>query len=182
MPVPDSTLDYWTHRQSSFRFRTLVCGALTICPSPAPFSGHYDGTYLWGRGSVDTKNTVSGTLEAATLLLEAGFVPRRTVLLAFGFDEESRSTGGAGKIAEYLTGIYGEGGIAFVVDEGGLGIGPSKEFGGGAFALPATAEKGSINVKSVLSFAAVLSNTDLVAFFFPTASLLCVSSFELWGL
>ncbi|GAA5984311.1 hypothetical protein JCM11641_006177 [Rhodosporidiobolus odoratus] len=40
-----------------------------------PWSGHYDGSYLWGRGSADTKNTVVGLFEAVTFLLEADFRP-----------------------------------------------------------------------------------------------------------
>lgn len=94
--------------------------------------------FVWGRGSADCKNTLSGTLEAVTLLLEKGFQPRRTILLSYGFDEESRGWEGAGRISEHLESVYGTDGVAFIVDEGGLGIG---EMCGAAFALPATGEK-----------------------------------------
>lgn len=110
----------------------------------APWSGHYDGKYIWGRGSVDSKNTLAATLEAFTLLLEAGFEPKRTILLVSGFDEESIGLQGAGKLAEYLEEELGRDSVAFIVDEGGLGVG---EMYGRGFALPATGEKGRIDVK-----------------------------------
>ncbi|KAM0750795.1 carboxypeptidase S [Meredithblackwellia eburnea MCA 4105] len=126
VPVPHATLDYWTH---------------------PPWSGHYDGKYVYGRGSVDCKNTASGILEAITLLISGGFTPRRTIIVAFGFDEESKGLEGAGHIAPYLEEVYGQDGIAFVVDEGGLGIG---EMYGTGFALPATGEKGYVDVNFTL--------------------------------
>lgn len=73
-----------------------------------------------------------------TLLLEGGFVPRRTAIFAFGFDEESKGWEGAGEISKHLEGVWGKNGIAFTLDEGGLGIG---EMYGTAMALPATGEK-----------------------------------------
>lgn len=124
--------------------RSRYAFSLSRFISTAPWSGHYDGTYVWGRGAVDCKNTLSGTLEAVTLLLEASFVPRRTVLLAYGFDEESKGWEGAGEISKYFESVYGKDGIAFIVDEGGLGIG---ETYGRGFAMPATGEKGYLDVK-----------------------------------
>ncbi|BGP39897.1 hypothetical protein JCM10449v2_003853 [Rhodotorula kratochvilovae] len=129
VPVNPDTVDHWTH---------------------PPWSGYYDGEYLWGRGAVDTKNTLTAILEAVTLLLSnpTPFNPRRTVLLAFGFDEESRGYGGAGEIARVLEERYGQDGIAFLVDEGGLGVGETAY--GVPMALPATTEKGYLNVNFTL--------------------------------
>ncbi|KAK4704079.1 Gly-Xaa carboxypeptidase, partial [Phenoliferia sp. Uapishka_3] len=126
VPVNPSTLNLWTY---------------------APWSGHYDGKYVWGRGAADCKNTLSGILEAVTLLLEGGFKPQRTAVFAFGFDEESKGWEGAGEISKYLEGVYGKDGFAFAIDEGGLGIG---EMYGAAMALPATGEKGYIDVNFTL--------------------------------
>lgn len=54
----------------------------------APFSVHWDGIYVWGCGAIDCKSTLIATLEAVEGLLRAGFVPSRTIILSFGFDEE----------------------------------------------------------------------------------------------
>jgi len=53
-----------------------------------PYSAHYDGRYIWGRGAVDCKNELIGVLEAFETLLEMDFTPERTILAGFGFDEE----------------------------------------------------------------------------------------------
>jgi Gly-Xaa carboxypeptidase len=128
VPVEPETLDNWTH---------------------PPFEGHYDGTYLWGRGSVDDKHAVSAALEAVSLLIEKQFIPRRTLILAFGFDEESKGRNGAGHISAHLAKKYGKDGIAVLVDEGGLGIG--EIYGIPNVASPATGEKGYVDVKFSLT-------------------------------
>lgn len=66
-----------------------------------PFSGTVDGGYIWGRGAMDAKGSMTGILEAIEGLLAAGFSPRRTVLLAFGHDGESKGEG-ARRIADIL--------------------------------------------------------------------------------
>ncbi|KAL8291771.1 hypothetical protein RQP46_002029 [Phenoliferia psychrophenolica] len=144
VPVPSATLDYWTYRETTPAALGLHRPYTSFS---APWSGHYDGKYVWGRGAGDCKNTLSGILEAVTLLLEGGFVPRRTAIFAFGFDEESKGWEGAGEISKYLEGIYGKDGIAFSLDEGGLGIG---EMYGTAMALPSTGEKGYLDVNFTL--------------------------------
>lgn len=52
-----------------------------------------------GRGALDVKVGAVGLLEAANALLESGYSPRRTLLLAFGHDEEVGGTAGAAHIA-----------------------------------------------------------------------------------
>ena len=53
-----------------------------------PFGGIVADGFLWGRGTLDTKQSLMASLEAVELLLERGFSPKRTVLLVFGHDEE----------------------------------------------------------------------------------------------
>ena len=53
-------------------------------------------------------------------LLENGFQPKRNLVLAFGFDEESSGLQGAASLAKVLEEKYGKDGIALIVDEGGL--------------------------------------------------------------
>jgi carboxypeptidase PM20D1 len=61
--------------------------------SQDPFGGTIDDTFVWGRGTLDDKQSVLGILEAVEILLAKGFAPKRTVLLAFGHDEEVRGAG-----------------------------------------------------------------------------------------
>ena len=97
VPVPASTVDAWTH---------------------PPFSGHYDGRYIWGRGSSDCKNQLIAEMETVELLLAADFKPKRTIIMSFGFDEEISGRQGAGHLSKFLIDRYGEDSIAAIVDEG----------------------------------------------------------------
>ncbi len=110
-----------------------------------PFSGAIADGFVWGRGTLDDKGSVLGILEAVEGLLQEGFVPARTVYLAFGHDEEVGGERGAVAMAALL----GERGIAldYVLDEGGViasGIVPR-------FARPVAlvgmAEKGYVTVE-----------------------------------
>jgi carboxypeptidase PM20D1 len=83
-----------------------------------PFAGQQAGGYLYGRGALDDKLNVIGQLEAVEALLRAGFQPRRTVLLAFGHDEETQGRRGAGAIAAVLRAQHPQ--LEMVLDEGGL--------------------------------------------------------------
>jgi Gly-Xaa carboxypeptidase len=122
VPVPASTVKAWTH---------------------SPFSGYYDGEYVWGRGSSDCKNQLIAVLEAVELLLAADYEPKRSILLSFGFDEEVKGGRGAGSLAPFILDRYGRDGVAVLVDEGAT-------FGhnwGAATAIPGVGEKGYIDVE-----------------------------------
>ncbi len=82
-----------------------------------PFSGDIADGFIWGRGTLDDKSTVMGLLEAIETLITQEFVPRRTIYLSFGADEEVGGANGAAKIAELLKtrGVK----PYFVLDEGG---------------------------------------------------------------
>ena len=83
-----------------------------------PFAGVQANGYLYGRGTLDDKASVLAQLEAVEYLLGTGFRPTRTLLLAFGHDEESQGRRGAGAISAALRqrGIQ----LEYVLDEGGL--------------------------------------------------------------
>ncbi|GLB41814.1 putative to MEROPS metallopeptidase family M20A [Lyophyllum shimeji] len=108
-----------------------------------PYSGHYDGRKIWGRGSLDDKSGLIGSLSSVESLLARGFAPTRTVVLAYGFDEEISGTEGAQNLAAALLGMYGKDGVAMIVDEGG---GFAEEYGS-VIATPGIAEKGYLDVK-----------------------------------
>jgi carboxypeptidase PM20D1 len=64
-----------------------------------PFSGDIADGFIWGRGALDDKVGVLGTLEAVEQLVLQGHHPRRTVYLAFGDDEEVEGHGAAAIVA-----------------------------------------------------------------------------------
>jgi len=52
------------------------------------FSGHNDGEFIWGRGSLDMKNHLICVMEAVETLLQEGYEPQRDIYLCFGHNEE----------------------------------------------------------------------------------------------
>ncbi|CAK5263189.1 unnamed protein product [Mycena citricolor] len=122
VPVAPLSVDQWTH--------------------PA-YSGYFDGESVWGRGSSDDKSGVIGIMTTIETLLEHGFVPRRSIVLSFGFDEEAGGIHGAGHLGPALLELYGPDSFAMIVDEGS---GFSDQYGA-IFAVPGVAEKGSITVE-----------------------------------
>jgi carboxypeptidase PM20D1 len=111
----------------------------------APFGGRIADGYIWGRGAIDNKSAVLGTLEAVEMLLADGFRPTRTVYLAYGHDEEVGGTNGARATAALLEsrGVA----LEMVLDEGGV-IGDGVLPGITApVALVGIAEKGFVTVE-----------------------------------
>ncbi|KAI9453418.1 carboxypeptidase S [Lactarius psammicola] len=125
VPVDPKTVDQWKY---------------------PPYSGHYDGEFIWGRGSSDDKSGLIGILTSVETLLEKNFKPTRTIVLAFGFDEEASGLQASNTIlsssttwlSQVLLKKYGEDSFALLVDEGD----GFDEIGGSVIAIPGTAEKG----------------------------------------
>jgi carboxypeptidase PM20D1 len=114
-----------------------------------PYSGAIQGGFVWGRGSWDNKGNLMSQLEAVEMLLAKGFVPQRTIYLAFGADEEVGGMRGAAKIAELLQSRKVH--LDFVIDEGLLildGVMPGLAK---PAALVGVAEKGYLSVKMTVS-------------------------------
>ncbi|KZV66012.1 carboxypeptidase S [Peniophora sp. CONT] len=128
VPVEQGTVDQWGH---------------------PPFSGHFDGESIWGRGSSDDKSGVIGIMTTIETLLSKNFLPTRTVVLAFGFDEEASGFKGAASIAPVLESMYGKNGYAMLVDEGGH----FDELFGTVFANLAISEKGGTNTRVTVATA-----------------------------
>ncbi|KAH9935922.1 carboxypeptidase S [Epithele typhae] len=124
VPVEPTTVNDWKH---------------------PPYSGLFDGEWIWGRGTCDDKSDVIASLHAIDALIEQGFQPRRTFVWAYGFDEEASGMEGAGKLAEYLEETYGTHGFEMLLDEGGSYGTPYGE--GVIFATPALSEKGYLDVR-----------------------------------
>jgi carboxypeptidase PM20D1 len=109
-----------------------------------PFSGAIEDGVVWGRGTLDDKTGVVGLMQAAELLLEQGFAPRRTIVLAFGHDEEIGGERGAKAITAELA-ARGER-FAFVLDEGGTILSEGIPGLEREVAFVGVAEKGVANV------------------------------------
>jgi carboxypeptidase PM20D1 len=114
-----------------------------------PFSGKVAEGFVWGRGALDVKSGMMGILEAVEILLGEGFRPRRTVLLAFGHDEEIGGTQGAARVAETLRSRNVR--LEYVLDEGGgllEGVIPGVSR---PVALVGIAEKGYLSLELTVS-------------------------------
>lgn len=125
VPVENSTLKDWDY---------------------PPFDAFYDESsgYLYGRGASDDKSAITALMSAMeSLLSQENYNPRRTVIFAFGFDEECSGTRGAATISKHLQDRYHKDGIAIILDEGGAGI---QHVGDTIYALPAVYEKGYFDV------------------------------------
>ncbi|TXK51911.1 M20/M25/M40 family metallo-hydrolase [Pontibacter qinzhouensis] len=109
------------------------------------FSGIITNGHIWGRGALDDKYRVIAIMEAVEQLLLNGYMPERTILLAFGHDEEIGGNEGAGAISELLQERYQQ--LEAVFDEGlavTKGIFPGIEE---PIAFIGTASKGSANFR-----------------------------------
>lgn len=115
--------------------------------SHAPFSGDVAGGYVWGRGSIDDKGSLIMILEAAERLAQSGFTPERTIMFAFGQDEEVGGEEGNARIEHLLAGRGVH--FYFVLDEGGAIV--DEPFPGvqRPVAFVAVAEKGYLSLELV---------------------------------
>ncbi|KAK6464192.1 Gly-X carboxypeptidase [Scheffersomyces coipomensis] len=128
VPVQKDTLDKWTY---------------------PPFEGHYDGKFIYGRGASDCKNVLISILETVELLLNQNYQPQRSLLIAFGFDEEASGVVSASAIGRYLEKTYGKDSIYAIIDEGpGLA---ADDLTGTIIATPGTGEKGYVDIEVQLT-------------------------------
>lgn len=128
VPVPDATLNEWAH---------------------PPFAGMFDDDYIYGRGAFDCKNLLISVMELMELLISSGYNPERTVIAAFGFDEEIGGRQGAKHIALFLEQHYGKDSMFAIIDEGvGLLDDPISHK---VVAIAGAAEKGYSNIVVELS-------------------------------
>ena len=125
--LPDGALLYtWTGRDTT-KDPVILMGHMDVVPAAAetldqwkhpPYSGDIAEGFIWGRGTMDDKVHVLSLLEATETLLARGFTPTRTILLAFGCDEENGGHYGAREILDLLQSRHTR--AEFVLDEGGL--------------------------------------------------------------
>ncbi|KAH9987512.1 hypothetical protein BJV77DRAFT_1070481 [Russula vinacea] len=126
VPVEPETVDQWEY---------------------PPYSGYYDGKFIWGRGSSDDKSGLIGILASIETLLEKEFKPARTIVLSFGFDEEASGLQGAQRLSDAMLQKYGRDSFALLVDEGST----YGDIGGSIIAIPGIAEKGYVDTRVKVS-------------------------------
>ena len=109
-----------------------------------PFDGVIENGVLWGRGTLDTKATFSGSLFAANHLIGEGFVPENDIYLAFSGCEEVNGLG-----AVHIVDYFEKNNInpAMVLDEGGAVVEGAFPGMKSACAVIGIAEKGMLNVE-----------------------------------
>ena len=119
VPVPDDTRSAWR---------------------VDPFGGVVRDDAVWGRGAIDDKGSLVAILEAAEFLAAQGRQPTRTILFAFGHDEEIGGDNGAVRMAALLK----ERGVRawFVLDEGMAAV-ERHPLTGGSASMIGISERGS---------------------------------------
>lgn len=116
-----------------------------------PFSGHNDGTMIWGRGANDMKCHIIGLMEALEDLIISGFEPDRDIYICFGHNEEAQLSEGSG--ARAVAATLKSRGIKFdmLLDEGGAIIDKAPLGTKVPIAAIGLAEKGYANIEVIAS-------------------------------
>ncbi|XP_019369286.1 PREDICTED: N-fatty-acyl-amino acid synthase/hydrolase PM20D1 [Gavialis gangeticus] len=109
-----------------------------------PFSAEEDEGYIYGRGTLDNKNSAIGILQALEFLLRRNYRPRRSFYIGIGHDEEVSGLDGGKQIAMLLQarGVK----LSFLLDEGSGILDGVIEGIKSPVALIAITEKGSLTL------------------------------------
>ncbi|NWU99675.1 P20D1 hydrolase, partial [Upupa epops] len=100
----------------------MLLAHMDVVPAPPegwdfpPFSAAEHEGFIYGRGTLDNKNSAIGVLQALEFLLRRNYRPRRSFYIGIGHDEEVSGRNGAVNIAALLEarGVK----LSFLLDEG----------------------------------------------------------------
>ncbi|KAJ3258275.1 hypothetical protein HK103_003756 [Boothiomyces macroporosus] len=162
-----SLVFYWKGSDISLKPTMLMAHIDVVPVDPAtanewkypPFSGEIADGKVWGRGTADTKMSLIGILESVEALLEVNYEPKRSVIVAFGHDEEITGFNGAQNIVKFIENnlaiphhgvemILDEGMTLAIVEDPKIGVMKQREI---TFANIGIAEKGYVNVNISVS-------------------------------
>lgn len=109
-----------------------------------PFAGIIRDDAIWGRGAIDDKGSLVALMEAAEFLAAQGRRPVRSIIFAFGHDEELGGDEGAVVMAQTLA----ERGVRawFVLDEGMAAL-DRHPLTGGPASMIGISERGGGNLR-----------------------------------
>ncbi|XP_008945353.1 PREDICTED: probable carboxypeptidase PM20D1 [Merops nubicus] len=162
----------------------MLLAHMDVVPAPPegwdfpPFSAAEHEGFIYGRGTLDNKNSAIGILQALEFLLRRNYRPRRSFYIGIGHDEEVSGWKGAMKMAALLEarGVK----LSFILDEGsaildGIIAGVEKPV-----AVIAITEKGSITLNFTVekepghsSFPPKETSIGILAAAMSSADLLC---------
>ena len=132
VPVDPRTIDQWTHPPWSGLYDGMCSVGIGRLRYLYALRGMDLGPWLCGRQAWSHRGPVSSHVtflmtrltaicsSSIETLIDNGFVPTRTIVLSFGFDEEVSGTEGAQALSEHLLSEYGEDGFAMLIDEGSM--------------------------------------------------------------
>ncbi|WP_041396200.1 M20/M25/M40 family metallo-hydrolase [Gracilinema caldarium] len=107
---PYSVIYRWPGKQESRKTHkpVLLLAHYDVVPADrefwttVPFGAEIREDFIYGRGTLGTKNTLTCAMEVAEFLVSEGFAPDRDIWFAFGGDEERSGACGAQKAAAWF--------------------------------------------------------------------------------
>ncbi|RWS21966.1 putative carboxypeptidase PM20D1-like protein, partial [Leptotrombidium deliense] len=129
----------------------MLCSHLDVVPveidkwSVDPFGGQIKNGYIYGRGTIDLKDTLMAIMESLEFLLENGFKPKRSFYLAFGHDEEGSGVEGAAAMTKIIKSRTPD--LEYLLDEGSVIVNRTFKGVKPMVAVVGVTEKGYLTLK-----------------------------------